>query len=483
MTDKPADKNLFPTLLDQNPAPVDEKSQDRKDKERAQVDRILEVFMRVLPSNYVSQVTGPFYTLQFQAAAERLADFQITAQEVFADWSYEYTRSEFLFQIIGAMVFPDANTGGGWPTIQGDISYRTFLTRMVELLLQGATTSTVKSGIELVTDATIEIIERAIAARTTPNSAWGADDQFTFEINVSNIVRHLDVNAFRDVSIAPIPEDEFEDQSETGDYVDLYGFPDNPFVLQKNVGIILRALKPAHTLYDYRHLFREAFDGVFEDEVSWELSNYYYQDWRRLCLGAKNVIGDNGETLIDRSLFSDPTRDFESISPGATLVVTSGPNSIHSGGIEGTAASIDEHHIGRYRVEEVRAFPVGDDPTVRAYTTTPTGLTGTATVSGDVVEDTNQDWGQALEGEILTFPEGPNAGNYRFKTLMGSYGGPVGDASGPATRVRVASSLLRIRRRMAVAIIDQSYEVEVDRLGRQIPHKVEGEDATLYFVR
>lgn len=460
MTNKPDDKNLLPTLLDQNPAPVNKQSQDRKDKQRAQVDRIMEVFMRVLPSNYVSQVSGPFYTLQFQAAAEQIADFQLTAQEVFADWSYEYTRSEFLYQIIGALVFPDATTDG-WPTIEGDITYRTFLRRMVDLLLQGATTETVKSGIELVTTATVEIIERAIAARTTPNSAWGRTDQFTFEINVSDT---------RDVTI-------------DGETVSIPDFPDDPFVLLENVRIILRALKPAHTLYDYRHLFQESFKGRISAELSWEMSNYYYQDWRRYCLGAKSITGTNGETLTDRSLFSDTDRDFSAVAPGASLVVTSGPNSIHSGGIEGTAASIDEHHIGRYRVEEVRAFPVGGDPTARAYTTSPTGLSGTATVSGDIIEDISQDWSQAVEGEVLTFSDGPNAGSYRLKTLLGSNGGPVGKTSGPATKVKVALSILRIRRRMAQAAVGQSYEVDVDRLGRQVPHTVSSEDATIYFVR
>lgn len=459
MTDKPDRKNLLPTLLDQNPAPVDEDSQDRKDKRRQQVDRIMEVFLQVLPSNYVSQVTGPFYTLQFQAAAEQIADFQITAQEVFADWSYDYTRSEFLYQIIGSLVFPDATTDG-WPTIEGDLSYRTFLRRMVDLLLQGATEQTVKEGIELVTDATVEVIERAIEARTTPNSAWGKDDQFTFEVNVSN-ERTVTV----DEQEMTIPD-----------------FPEDPFVLLENVRIIMRALKPAHTLYDYRHLFQESFRGRITGEMSWDLEDYHYQDWRRLCLGAKSIVGDSGETLSDRSLFSDPTRDFGSISPGALLVVTSGPNSIHAGGTEGTSSSTDEQHIGRYRVVEIRAFPVGDDATPRAYSTAPTGLSGTATVSGDVLTDMSQDWSSAVEGEILTFSSGPNAGNYRLKTLMGNNGGPVGK-SGPATSVQVSSSILRIRRRMSVEATGQSYRVEVDRLGRQIPHEVEGEDATLYFLR
>lgn len=452
---------MLPSLLEQNPAPVDKPSQDRINAERSQVDRIMEVFLQLLPSNYISDVPGPFYTLRYQAAAEQIAKFQISAQEVYADSVYDYTRSEFLYQILGALVFPDAQTDG-WPEIDGDLSYREFLKRMVILLLQGATKKTVKEGVELLTDATVTVIEKVIEDRKLKGtSAWGFDDQFSFEINIED-TRTLTVG---DTSII-LPD-----------------FPDDPFTLVNNVRIVLRTLKPAHTLYDFRFLFREAFGTLFTDTYSFEWSNYYYEDSRRFCLGAKRIAGTDGETLTDRTLFSDPTRDFTSVQVGALLTVLTGPNSIHVGGIEGTPASTDEGHIGRYRVEEILAFPVGTDPIAREYTTSPTGLTGTATVTGDVVEDDSQNWALAEEGEILTFADGPNAGSYRLKMVLGNDGGPVGFAPGPGTRVRVAPSILRVRRRMARAVTGQSYEVVVDRLGQQVPREVEDEDASVFFLR
>ena len=454
MADKPQDKTLLPTLMAQNPAPVEKDSQDRKALVRQQVDRVMEVFLQLVPSNYVTQVQGPFYTMQFQAAAEQIADFQVTAQEVMADGVHEYTRTEFLYQILGALVFPDAPTMG-YPEIPGDISYRNFLIRMVTLLLQGSTPKTVEQGIELLTEADIELIEKAVAARKLKGgrSAWGFDDQFSFEVNVS-------------------------EQADNG----FERFPLDPFRLQSNVQIVLRALKPAHTLYDYRHLFRETFGSLFGDTWSFDYKTYFYEDYRRYWLGSRQVSGTLGQTLIDRSLFTDPTRDFRLVLPGASLVVLSGPNSIHAGGTEGTSASTDEGHVGRYRVKDILAFPVGTDATARKYTTSG-GLSGSATVVGDVIHDLNQDFGSALEGATLTFTEGPNAGTYLLKTLLGSEGGPVGKASGPATRVRVASSILRIERRMAVATTGQSYQVAVDRLGVQEPRTVQGEDASLFFVR
>lgn len=459
-----ADKSdLFPRSLRQDNASAEPKGQDYLDNLTAQTESILEVFYQLIPSNYVSQVKGPHYTLRFQAAAEQIAKFQIEAQEVFADSIYEFTRTEFLFQILGALVFPDANSDG-IPSISGDLTYREFLRRMVVLLLQGATKQNIESGLNLFNDGSLDIgvIERGIIARAIRDSAWGFDDQFTFEINVSRIVDVL--------------------ESEVDEDVDLYGFPDDPFTFQENVRILLRALKPAHTLYDFRFLFRDTFGTLFVDESSWDMVTYYYEDYRRYCLGAKRITGDSGETLADRSLFSDVTRDFSSISPGSLLTVTSGPNSINAGGLEGTSASTDRRRLGRYRVTDVLYFPWGDDPTPRPYTTS-SGLSGTATVSGGDIEDPSQDFGAALEGEVLTFSEGPNAGSYRLSQLLGSNGGPVGLVSGPATRVRVSPSILKIRTRMPEVATGQSYEVTVDRLGVQEPNAVAGEDVTLFFVQ
>lgn len=461
MVDKPSDKtDLIPWANPQNPSPVGEDSQNSKDSQRDQVDRILEVFYQLLPSNYVSQVQGPWYTMQFQAAAEQIAKIQYTAQETLADGFWEYTRPDFIHQILGALVFPDSNIEGT-PTIPGDLSYRDFLRRMAQLLLDGSTKENVQSGLDLLTDATFEILEKGVEARKLgPGSAWGLEDQWSFEINAEGKPTLVDCS---DVGIPGSCQ------------VELGQFPKDPFVLLENVGYVLKALKPAHTLYDFRFLFRDTL-GDFSDSVSMGMETYYYEDVRKYCLGRKRITGE-GDTLIDRTLFSDPDREFSFIQPGADLVILTGPNST-------TVSISDEGWVGHYRVENVLVFPVGDDVTPRAYITSPTGLTGWATVSGDEITDTSQNWALAEEGEQLTFTEGPNVGNYRLKTLVGSSGGPLGSplAIGPATIVKAAPSLLRTRYPMPHVATGQGYSVVVDRLGIQEPHVVTGEDASVYFT-
>jgi hypothetical protein len=413
----------------------------------------MEVFRLVLPSNYVSQVQGPFYTLQFQAAAEAIAEIQISAQESFSDRAYVYTRPEFLWQMLGVLVFPNGRSEG-IPTIEGDLSYRDFLRQMVVLLLKGATKEAVEGGIELLTTADVEIIEKGVVRRQLGElSGYGPEDHFAFEINLSREVETVDEHGFP-ITLPAFPEEDIE-------------------TLQQNIEIVLRALKPAHVLYSLRYLFRDVFQGTIEDTVSWEMASYYYDDLRKYCCGARDLEGTEGRTLTDRSLFADNTLSFHSVSIPAELVVLTGPNSIN-------ASATDEGTVGRYRVQEVLYFPYGDDPTARPYTTSG-GLSGTATVLGGVVEDTNQDFGQASEGETLTFLNGPNAGTYRLDTLMGNDGGPVGISTGPATRVRVTLGILRIEGRMAEVATGQAYTVSIDRLGVQEPRIVEGEDVSEFF--
>jgi len=421
----------LPDLIEQNPAQADLSGQDYENRVEAQTQKVMAAFLKVLPSNYIAQVNGPWYTLQFQALAEELARIQVGAQQVFLDTDFDYTRAEFLWQILGQLIFPESLRHGSIPQIDGDVTYRAFLKNMVVLLLKGATRATMEEGVDLLTTADVTVIDK-VAHAHDEGTAWGFDDQFTFEVNV-----------------------EREGGTEWPE--------EDPIILQENVRLVLKALKPAHTLYEYRHLFRDAFGDVFTDTVSWTVENYYYDDLRGYCYGAKSITGTAGETHTDRTLFSDPSRDFTSISADALLVLSAGDN------------------IGRYEVRDVLVFPAGNDSTARSYTTSPTGLTGTATVTEDVIEDASQDFGQAVEGETITFTAGANIGTYLLKTLLGASGGPVGTASGPATKVRAAPSILRLRKRMPAVGTGQAYEVTVDRLGMRVPKVVSAEDVSAQF--
>lgn len=400
-------------------------SQTFKQRLRVQTDAVLAQFMRVLPSNYTSTAPGPSYILQFQALAEQVAAIQLIADEVRNDSDFGYTRPDFLWQIVGSLVFPDAENP---PTIESDVEHREFLRRMVALLLQGSKVTTMEEGIKALSDVDVTIVERYIEAMK-PGSTYTIDDQFYTDIFIE-------------------------------------GFPVDPSSLSDNVKMVLRALKPAHVLYGYTYLFREAFAHVFdESDPSWELSSYYYEDFRKYCGGIKAITGTQGTTLSGRTLFTDLTRSFASVRVGAVLMITAGDNA------------------GPYRVREVIRIPYPADDRVRAYTTSPTGLSGSGTITGGILNDPTQDFSSAVEGEVVTFTTGPNAGSYRIEKLLGAGGGIPGLADGPASRVRLDYCLLRIEGRMPVVLSGQSYTVDVDRLGVKVPRRITGEDVSSQFIR
>jgi hypothetical protein len=432
-----------PWSIPQNPSPFPVAGEGfYKDKSEL-VARIMSVFRAILPSNYVSSTNGPWYTLQFQAIAEELATLQIEVTEEYKDVVWDFTRPEFLWQILGTMVFPDTSpTGEGVPILDGDVAYRTFLTKMAAFLLQGATRSSMASGLEaLDPGVTAHVLEKFLSSPPRdPTGAWTIENQFEVEIFIEN----------NDA------------------------FPVDPFIFQENAKLVLEALKPAHVFYSFSYLFTDAFGVIATDEggLSLDLESYYYDDMRKWCLGAKEVSGV-GEVLENRFYFRDVSKSFASIQVGADFHISSGDNE------------------GHYRVVSISGFLGGADSTARWYSTSPSGLTGKVTVLSDTdIFDAHQDWGACVDGEVLTINAGSNAGSYRLETVLGPEGGPVGELRprwpGPdilpsGTVARISKSTLKVDRRIPVVSTTQAYTVTADRLGVRVPQPVSGEDASEQF--
>jgi len=457
----------LPFQREQNPAPVSTAGQQGSRSLRDITNSILRTFQDVLPSNYVAEVPGPFYVLQFQAIAEQLAKIQLELEDVTLESDVDFARPEYLWQMIGTLVFPDTDkTPRGVPEIDGDLTYREFLRRMILLLLQGATEDVVEEGLNLLTEAVVDVLAK-VDFSTDPNTAWGLGEQHEFEVNV----------LCRTVFTDPTTGDLIRGELGTG-------FPVDPFRVFRNNVRILRALKPAKALYEYRHLFLDTFGDLFTAEPMIDLDSWYYEDFRKFCCGMKEIVGTQGVTLPGRQLFQDVTLDFRAVCPGAVLEILDGPNTKPTSGGEDAAT------LGRYRVvgllRLVGALDEDEngDLVANPYTTSPTGLTGTATINADgEIEDPNQDFSNAVEGETLTFLEGQNAGDYRLETLLGNNGGPVGlvPAGSFATGVRVAPSTLQIATRMPQEATGQSYRLTVERLGVRTPFTVLGEDVSSQF--
>jgi len=267
-------KKTIPGSVPLNPSSITPDGQKYHDAIKAQTEKNMGFFTAVLPSNYVSQVRGPFYTLQFQSAAEQIAKIQIEAQEAFADSDYDFTRPEFLWQILGTLVFPAHNLEGT-PDILIDHEYRHFLRSMVVLFLKGARPKTVEAGIALLTDANLTLIEKSLETKRTVGAAYGLDEQFEFEISLDKIQYTTEEHGHSHTMLldsrgtGKTTETIGQDENHTHEIIqfvvqaslddghshDLVSeFPEDPIRLQYNAEMVLRALKPAHTAYQYRYL-------------------------------------------------------------------------------------------------------------------------------------------------------------------------------------------------------------------------------------
>jgi hypothetical protein len=427
MADK---RKLYPISLPQNPTPVNSKSQEYERALEELIENILIVFKDELPSNYVSETMGPNYMKTFYAFSEQLAKIQLSVQEIGEDYDYDFTRPEYLWQFLTSIVFPLGETRG-IPSIDGDLRYRDFLKKMVGFLLEGAKPGPIKSALSLLTSANIEVIEKVLFSGKEW-SYWDIKDQFTFEINVS---------------------------TDEGD-----SFPTDvdPFVLQNNIKLVLEALKPAHSLYELRFLFKDFIGMQFEDVVTIDSQLYYYEDFRKNCNGVLNLVGTEGKTY-NYFFFTDPNRSFSSISSRSLLHIESGINT------------------GINEIEDVLFFIEPTDTQSRKYITSPTGLTGYVTIQdGNVLVDSSANFGLCVENEIIEILEGPNIGRYRMDLLLDGDSGLVGLHIGPSTRVRISPSILKLSKR----VLNQSnipYRITVDRLGIKTPISVIRENVSPFF--
>jgi hypothetical protein len=462
--DKIPKKPYLPDMREQNPAPVPLEGQQAIRSLKDLNNNIMNAFVEVLPSNYVSEVAGPFYLSQFQAAAEYLAKMQLLSQDVSLESDVDFARPEFLWQMIGSLVFPDTRSTSpkGIPEISGDLTYRVFLKRMIQLLLQGSKLDTQQEGLSLLTDAVVTVLAK-VDFSNDPNSAWGFGDQHEFEINI------------QDRALWTTEEGELI-EGELGT-----GFPEDVFTLFRNNLRIIRALKPAKAIFEYRHLFQEVFGPLFTGLDSYELESWYYEDFRKFCLGYKEISGEGGVTLSSRFLFSDASRDFQKVIPGSTLEILTGPNSAPYNGGQ------DTYRRGMYRVVGLRRLPAGAETTQRKYTTFPSNLSGKITIgeNGELT-DLNQDFSLITSSdETLTILNGPNSGTYRIERLLGENGG-LNNGSVPAgsgiTSIRVAQSILELQFQMPFVATGQEYRITLERLGVQKPKYVFGEDASSQFL-
>jgi len=233
--------------------------------------------LNMLPSNYVSAVQGPNYTLELKAVAVELARIELALEEVDLDRDFTKTRSEFLYSTIGYLVF----LNGRLPVLgENDEEFRSFLLNLIKISFQGSVPQSMRDAAELFFDADLlTVLENFLLTRAGA-SGFDISDQFGFQINIAGAG----------------------------------GFTTNVLGIQASLNIILDIIRPAHTLLRVRYVFTDDYNpndpqGQVLDAYRWRMADYHYDDFRSYWDGVKDRdrLGKKANIAV---LVEDHSSDF-----------------------------------------------------------------------------------------------------------------------------------------------------------------------------
>jgi hypothetical protein len=231
------------------------------------------VLLAMLSSYWQSTVDGPNYAREIKAMALSMARIRIAMDDIRADTDYRTTRAEFLYQVLGSMLFPKEMANPGL----ADIDFANFLRNLVSVYFAGSVPTSMQRAVELVTNGMQVIVTENYAEARKSGSGFDISDENTFNVDVL-----LTSPGSIDV-----------------------------FLAEKNVRILLDIIRPAHTLYRLKFVLQDEYTGnqtsiepvKIKDAFSFALSNYGYEDFRRFVdgidgidlLGTKKSVSVSGE--------------------------------------------------------------------------------------------------------------------------------------------------------------------------------------------
>lgn len=215
----------------------------------------LTTLLNLLPSNYVSTIQGPSYTNELKAVAVEIAKIELALEDIDSDMGFNNTRSDFIYSIIGYLVFLNGRLPS---TTFDDEEFKRFLLSVIKIYFQGSIPTSIREGVALFTSQAVTVKENFLLIR---EGASGLDisDQFGFQIDLEGS-----------------------------------SLPANAFAVDSNIRLILDIIRPAHTLFRIRYIFRDEYTpnqdgaGRILDAYRWRMANYYYDDFRVYPDGIKN---------------------------------------------------------------------------------------------------------------------------------------------------------------------------------------------------
>ncbi len=223
--------------------------------QRAQT--VFTTLLNLLPSNYVSAVQGPNYTVGLKAVAVELARIELALEDIDSDRAFSATRSDFLYSIVGYLLLINNRL----PPLQfSDVEFRNFLLNLLRMYFQGSVPKTMQDVMALFMSGDIRVTEDFLLVRKGV-SGLDISDEFVFQVDIMAAVGG--------------------------------GFPPNVFEDEQSIRQILDLMRPAHTLFRIRYIFNDRYIpndrfGRILDAMRFDLGAYYYDDFRAYWQGIRN---------------------------------------------------------------------------------------------------------------------------------------------------------------------------------------------------
>lgn len=218
---------------------------------------VFSTLLDLLPSNYISTVQGPNYTNELKAIAVEISRIELALEDIASDRDVNKTRGEFLYSILGYLVFLNAKL----PSMSfDDEEFRRFVLNLIRVYFQGSIPKSLRSVTEMLLDENVKLKENYALIRQGV-SGLDISDQWGFQIDVE------------------IPEGG--------------SLPQDVFESNEILRVILDVIRPSHTLYRLRHIFKDTYTpndefGRVMDTMKWSLADYHYDDFRSYWDGIRD---------------------------------------------------------------------------------------------------------------------------------------------------------------------------------------------------
>lgn len=225
-----------------------------------EADTDFKIFLAMLSSYWTSTVDGPNYARELKAMAIAVARIRLALDDIRSDIDYRTTRTEFLYQILTSMLFPNGEFAD--PNF-ADRDFGEFLRDLVQVYFAGSIPTSIQRAVELVTGGMEVFITENFEEARKPGTGFDISDEHTFNIDV----------------FLPSPGS-----------IDV-------FLAEKNIRILLSIIRPAHTLYRLKFVLQDEYLGnktdlqpnKVIDTPRFDLSSYGYEDFRKFVEGISGI--------------------------------------------------------------------------------------------------------------------------------------------------------------------------------------------------